>query len=190
MEFIKKHKGFLILLLFVIFWFSLLLFISPREMVDMIGLEMGYLLIFVTAFIGVSGFTSAPYYATLITFMSTGEFNIFLLLLIVAPTMAVGDAIFFFLGQKGHFVLDDLSGKRLQVFSSWLKGKSYWATVAFAYLYTSLSPLPQDLLMIALGLGKLKFRHIFWAVLFGNATFVTLIYLFIMGVIPILPFGV
>ncbi len=188
MRFLKRHKGFLVFLFIILVWLAVLFFVSPGEVVDAIGLETGYLLLFLTALIGVSGLSSALFYATLLTFLASGEFNIFLVIMIVAPTMAFGDAVFFFLGYKGHSAINELTGNRLKSFSSWLNSKSQWFVVAFAYLYTSTMPLPQDILMVALGLGRVNFPYVFAAVLLGNATFVTLIYFFMLGILPKLDF--
>lgn len=99
-------------------------------------------------------------------------------MLLVAPARTFGDSIFFLLGRKGHSALGELTGKRLNKFSEWLGKKPGWAIPFVAYLYTSLLPLPQDILMIILGLGKAKFRYVFIAILLGNATFIGLIYIF------------
>ncbi len=180
MQFFKKHKGFFILLLFLLFWIGIIYHIPPNQIVAAMGVETGYLLIILTAFIGVSGFASAPFYATLLTFVSTGEFNIFFLAIIVAPARAFGDALFFLLGYKGHSV----AKSRLISFSSWLAKKPDWMTPLVAYLYTALTPLPQDILMLVLGLGRTNFKKIIVAVILGNATFVILISFIATSLIP------
>ncbi len=180
----KKHKGFIILLLFVLIWIGFLFFASPRELVELIGVETGYLVIFLTALIGVSGFTSLPYYISLITLASSGEFNVFYLVFLAAPACAIGDTVFFFLGYKGHYALDEFTNKRLKIFSIWINKRNPWKVPLFAYIYTSIAPLPQDILMIALGLGRVKFWPVFIAVLFGNANFIALVYLLSVYIFP------
>lgn len=165
MSFIKKNKWFFLLLFFIILWIIL---VSPEEIVSFIGVEQGYLLIFILALFGVSGFSSAPFYTILFTFVSSGEFNILLLAMVSAPAMALGDSLFFFLGNKGHSV----TGDRLSFFSKWLKSKPRWITPLVAYIYSAFTPLPQDFLMIVLGVGRVRFLYILIAILFGNATFV------------------
>ncbi len=182
MDFLIKHKGFFLLLFFILGWILLILNVSPDDIVSAMGVEGGYLVIFLTAFIGVSGFASAPFYVTLVTLTSTGEFNIFVLALVIAPARAFGDSLFFFLGYKGHSVMSGVLGKSLKSFSLWINKKPNWMTPLAAYIYTSVTPLPQDILMIALGLGKSRFRGIFVAVLLGNATFIILISLLSSGV--------
>ncbi len=165
MHFILKHKWFFLLLVFVLFW---IIFVSPEKVVSFLGVERGYLLIFLLALLGVSGFSSAPFYTILLTFVASGEFNIFLLALVASPAMAIGDSLFFFLGYKGHVVF----GGRLRDVSLWLKSKPPWVTPLFAYFYSSFAPLPQDFLMVVLGLIRARFVYIIIALLLGNATFV------------------
>ena len=184
MNFIKKHKGFLFLLIFLFFWALSLIFISPQEIVSFIGIETGYIFIFLTALIGVSGFASAPFYATLVTFLSTGEFNILILLLIVSPARAFGDSLFFLLGYKGHSLIRGFMSSYLNSFSNWLSKKPEWMIPIFAYLYSSFTFFPQDILMIVLGVGRVKFYKIFIAVLLGNATFILLINFLIIPIFP------
>ncbi len=177
-NFIKRHKLFILSLFFVLLWMLTLVFTSPEEIVKFIGVEGGYFFLFITALIGVSGFASAPFYVMLATFTYTGEFNIFLVAAIVAPARALGDALFFFLGYGGHSVLSEWMGKHMKNFSFWLQNKPPWAVPLVAYLYTSFTPFPQDILMVTLGVGKAFFLHVILAVILGNATFVMLFYLF------------
>ncbi len=174
LSFVKKHLGLIAISILVFSWIGLLFFISPEEIVRIIGVEGGYLFLFLTAFLGVSGFASAPFYMALVTLAGTGEFNVFLLAMTIAPARAFGDSIFFFLGYK---ITSDLTNKRLRNFSVWINEKPTWSIPFFAYIYTAMTPFPQDVLMIALGMGKVKFRYAFISVLLGNATAIFLIYI-------------
>ncbi len=173
-SFIKKHIDLIAIFVIIFLWIGLLFFISPEEIVEIIGVERGYLFLFLTAFLGVSGFASTPFYMALVTLAGTGEFNVFLLALTIAPARAFGDSIFFFLGYK---IRSDLTNKRLRNFSAWINEKPTWSIPFFAYIYTAMTPFPQDILMVALGVGKVKFRYAFAAVLLGNATAIFLIYI-------------
>ncbi len=173
---IRKNKGFWFLFSAILLWIIVLLFFSPEEIVSIIGLETGYLSIFLTALFGVSGFAAAPFYITFFTLVSTGEFSIIILIILIAPARTIGDFVIFFLGYKGNSVIKNLAGDKLKNLSIWLKEKPYWMIPVVIYFYTSFTFLPQDILMIFLGLGKAKKRQVFVAVLFGNATFVAIAY--------------
>ncbi len=183
MEFLNRHKVFFLLLIFLSFWSALLYFVPPDRLVAAMGVETGYLLIILTAFVGVSGFASAPFYAMLVTFAGSGEFNIFLLAMAVAPARAFGDALFFLLGHRGH---STANSPRLRSFSAWLVERPSWSIPFIAYLYTAFTPLPQDLLMVLLGLGKARFKTVIIAVILGNATFVVLVSFAATGLLPLI----
>ncbi len=181
MNFIKKHKGFLFLFFFISLWLTLLLFISPERILSIIGLEMGYFFIFLSALLGIPALGSFSFYITFLTLVSTGEFNLFLLILTIVPARIFGDFLFFSLGYKGHAALNDLISRSLKSFSLWLKKKPSWVLSLVVYLYSSFAPLPQDALMVTMGLGKIKFRSIFLPILLGNVTFILLIYFVLLG---------
>ena len=176
--FLKKYHGFIGFSVFIFALAILLFVVGPEKIIAAIGVEGGYLLIFVTALIGVSAFTSGSFYATVIAFASTGEFNPLLIGLTAAPAMAVGHTLFFFLGIYSQ----PLVGKQVVMrLSEWMyQREAKWAAPAFAYLYTAFTPLPQDFLMLALGLGGTPFRRVIIPVLLGNVTFITLLSFFVL----------
>ena len=119
----KIRYDFIILALIVSSWIVVLFFISPEEIVAKIGIEGGYLLVFLTALIGISSFTSASYYTTIAVLASTGEFHPLLFALVAAPAAAFGDSLFFFLGIKSRSFF---SRKYIDKFSNWVKEKPEW----------------------------------------------------------------
>lgn len=189
MNIIRKYKKFWLLLLFILAWIGLLVFVPPQDIVEIIGVETGYFLIFITALLGISGFASAPFYATLFTLAGSGELDIFFVLLVASPARTVGDVLFFALGYQSHSVIRDNTflGDKIRSFSRWLFGRPYAVVLFFSYLYTSAAPLPKDFLMVGLGLGRLKLRDVIIVALLGNATFIALVYFFAIGIIPALP---
>ncbi len=80
--------------------------------------------------------------------------------------------------------MNNFFGKKITSFSKWMKSKPKFLVPLFAYLYTAFTPLPQDILMTALGLGQAKFKQIFIATLLGNATFLSAVYLFSKFIFP------
>jgi membrane protein DedA with SNARE-associated domain len=180
----RNYIEFIFILALLLSWIVLLYFFPPEVILSFIGVEGGYLLVFLTAILGVSAFASSPFYGTFITIASTGEFNIFLLLLVSVPALTLGDSIFFLIGHKGHFVADNFFEKKLTSFSKWIESKPKLLVPLFAYFYTAFTPLPQDALMATLGLGRANFKKVFIAVLLGNATFLSIVYLFSKFVFP------
>lgn len=176
----KKHKGFIFFSVFLVAWLTLLFFVSPIEIVEFIGVETGYLLIFLTGLIGISSLSSGSMYVILITFASTGEFHPLLLALSAAPAMALGDAIFFVFSTKGREALKEKGGELIKKITSWTSELSPNKITFLAYAYSGFTPLPQDVLMIALGLGGAPFWRVIPAVFLGNFTLITILTYLVM----------
>ncbi len=162
---------------FLVIWVSLLFIITPEEVVAAIGIDGGYLLIFFTALIGASAFTSVPFYTLLFSFASTGEFNPILLGAIAAPALVFGDYLFFYLGLKTRSFL----GRRFFVkpLSKWIDSRPRWAIPFVAFTYSVIGPLPQDLLMLAFGFCGVQFKRVVLPLILGNAIFIMLVAYFL-----------
>lgn len=167
----KRNKNLLILtvvILSIILWSVLFLFISPKEIIDKIGVENSYILILLMAvFSGVSTLTSTSHYATVFTF-AAGGLNIFLISLLAGIGMTIGDTIFYYLGKKGSQSLPEKIKGRLSKIEEWLAGKSKAFVPVSIYLYTGFTPLPGDILSVFLGVTNHKYKVIILPILLGN----------------------
>lgn len=173
------QRGILIfctLLLSVVAWIVLLHYISPTELVERIGVQNGYLVMFLVAtFGGVSSFTGVSYVATVLT-LSAGGLNPFLLALSSGLGITISDSLFFWLGRHADSIISSSWLRtRIDRIATWL-GKRRPLTVAmFIYLYTAFTPLPNDILTGMLGLTKQPYRLVIVALTLGNATFAFLL---------------
>ena len=169
---IKRHKKFVFLFVFLSIWMTLLVFVSPSELVEIVGVETGYLMVFLTAIVGVSSLTSGSFYAVILTLASTGEFNPFLLALVAAPAMTFGDTIFFLFSSRGRLIIKEKAKRRIRRLVSWTENFSEKKIFLVTYFYSGFTPFPQDILMMTLGVGGASLRTVMGAVLLGNATFI------------------
>lgn len=154
----------------------LLHYISPTELVERIGVQNGYLVMFLVATLGgVSSFTGVSYVATVLT-LSAGGLNPFLLALSSGLGITISDSLFFWIGRHAHHVI---SSPRLHAFierlAIWLGDRSPLTVALFIYVYTGFTPLPNDILTGILGLTKQPYRLVIVALTLGNATFVYLL---------------
>lgn len=156
-------------------WICLLIFVSPEEIVEFIGVETGYLLIFLTGLIGISSLSSGSFYIVLITLASTGEFNPLLLALSAAPAMVIGDAVFFIFSAKGRDVVKEKNNKFIKKLTSWTKKMSPNKITFLTYAYSGFTPLPQDILMVVLGVGGAPFWRVIAAAFLGNFTLILIL---------------
>jgi len=158
------------ILLFIIGWSILLFYISPREIVSSIGANNSLIVAFLVSTLGgLSSLTSTSYYAMLTTF-SAGGINPILLGISAGAGLTISDSLVYYLGTKGH---DILSGKLLEYaekIARWVNQKHKRLVQLLIFIYTGLTPLPNDLLTGSLGLAEYNFRKFLPALLLGNIT--------------------
>ncbi|MFP4022380.1 MAG: hypothetical protein ACLFTS_00845 [Candidatus Paceibacterota bacterium] len=176
-RFIVDHSGFISLILLITALTIVVNFLPIKNITELISPKTAYLVLFLTALLGISGLSSAPFYATLVILSVVEGYNPFLMIIIASPARTFGDLVLFYLGEKGHLALSEVTEEKIKRFSIWLNKKPLWLILFITYTYTSVAPLPKDILMTILGLGRVKLRLIILAVFFGNATFIALIYL-------------
>lgn len=179
----KYWQAFFFVAILVI-WFSLIFVITPSEVVEIIGIDGAYLLLFLTAIVGASALSSAPFYTFLLAFASTGEFNPVIIGLVGGAGLVTGDYIFYYLGLKSRPYL--LKKKFIANFSNWVAGLPGWLTPIVAFLYSVIAPLPQDLLMLAMGLAQVSFAKIVVPLVLGTGVSIGLMAYFI-SIAPALP---
>ena len=173
----RNHYIFFFTILLVFVWSLFLYFIGPAEIIDKIGVHNSYLIAFLLAlFGGVSSITVVPYLAVLATF-AAGGLNIFLLTLISAPALTVGDAIFFYLGSRGRKFLNHRGDieKKLEKITRWVSTHPKWVVPLFVFVYSGFTPFPVDILSVALALTGYPFKRFLIPVFAGNVASVFLI---------------
>lgn len=163
-----------IMVLFIILWSVLLYFYPPEVIVEMLGVHNIYLLVFLLAAIGgVSTFTSTTFYTTLIT-IALGGVNALWVALFASIGLTLGDMLFYYLGTRskgcvrgryGHYV-----GKLIVQFDRF--GDNIVMMLIFLY---SLTPLPSDILAIALAIVEFPFRKMVAPLLIGNFALIVLL---------------
>ncbi|MBY0310124.1 hypothetical protein K2Q16_03200 [Patescibacteria group bacterium] len=165
-----------LLVLKVAAWTWLLSTIGAERIVEFIGAENGYVVMFLVAFFGgLSTFTSVTYFATLLTLASAGLHPL-LLALASSLGVSIGDVIFYYIGHLG---LREVAAGRLQRFivrtSLWLEQKPRVYVFAVVYSYAAFTPLPNDILAMMLGAARQPLMLVLPALILGNFTLVLLI---------------
>jgi membrane protein YqaA with SNARE-associated domain len=165
-----------LLVLKVAAWTWLLSTVGADRIVEFIGAENGYVVMFLVALLGgLSTFTSVTYFAMLLTLASSGLNPVFLA---IASSMGVsiGDAIFYYIGYLG---LRQIAAGRVQRLivrmSTWLEYKPKLFIFAVVYSYAAFTPLPNDVLAMILGAARQRLVLILPALILGNFTLVLLL---------------
>lgn len=149
-------------LLVLVGWVMFLRFLSPDEVVEMIGIRNGYLVAFISAFLGgLSVFTSVPYALVVIT-LAAGGLNPVILGLSAGLGLVTGDVTSYFIGYHGRRVFSRRVQRALDYFRAWLlKRKRQWMVPLFIFLYGALIPLSNDIVVISFGFA----RYPFWMIM-------------------------
>ena len=171
----SKHLQFaplVSLALFVIGITLVFTFTSPEKIVEHIGIENGYLFLFIISFIaGVSTFTSVPYQVVLIT-LAAGGLNPFLLGLTAAVGDMLGDTTSYFLGYYGRTLLPQ-NGQWIQMKIQTVADRHPRLLPLVFFLYGATAPISNDVLTIPFGIARYPFFYLMIPLGLGNIVYNT-----------------
>jgi len=150
------------------------LYYSPREIVNWIGVENSYLVVFlIAAFGGLSSFTSGVLYASLATFASGGA-SWWLLGIAGGIGIAIGDTILFTLMRTGVQSVPEKWQGRIDRLRDKLTRVPDWLEYLGMYFYLGFTPLPNDIFMFFLATAGYKYRVVVPMVIIGGITIASL----------------
>lgn len=154
-----------IILINILFWY-----VSPEKIVDLIGVENSYAIVFIIAAIGgLSTFTGLTLFTVIATFAGGGA-QPFLLGLTGGIGIFVSDSVFYQLAYYGKEAIPASWRAPIQKIERWASRRPLWLVLFATYLYLGFTPLPSDLLMIALALGGYPYRKVAGVLLLGGLT--------------------
>ncbi len=171
----KRNMHLFALVVFFIFVWSIVLFRYPSgEIVELLGVRNVYIFVFLLAAIGgVSTFTSTTFYTALIA-LALGDVNPIWLALFASVGLTFGDLVFYYLGLKGrHCVPGKYEGYVFRL-TGWVKTIDDRITMLMIFLY-SLTPLPSDIIAVALAIAGFPFRKMILPLFAGNFTLIILL---------------
>ncbi|MBT6069092.1 hypothetical protein HOG48_05025 [Candidatus Peregrinibacteria bacterium] len=177
-----KYFEFGLVVSLMIAVFTVLLFVTPEELVGVIGVTNGYLVVFLLAlFHGFTAFLATSLYPVLVTF-SLGGMHMFLLALIGGIAGALGNLIYFYIGYKGREVISEKYAKRVNGFSKWVNKQPRVVIPALAFMYFGFTPLPNEFLILSISVADYPFRKMILPLILGNiALMLTVQYVAING---------
>lgn len=167
----RRYFYFFIILAALIFAVTYLSLVPEiRETVGDWAVHYGYFGLFIFAFIGgTSTILPLPYILATFTLAGLGLHPIFLG--IVAGTgVTLGDSISYLLGRAGHHILKPQYDKKFHDLSQWLNRHPY-LTPAVLFFYGAFVPLPNDLLIVPLGLARYNYFKAIIPAWLGNVFF-------------------
>ena len=174
-NFIRRHGIIVFLVAFLLAFVLISIYVTPKEIVDYIGVENTYFVSFLLAvFGGLSTVTGISFFTSVVAFSSGGA-NPFLLGLFGGLGIFISDAIFFFVARYSVQVLRENIKPVSLRFVSKMEKVSPSLILFGVYLYIGLTPLPNDILMIALAFLGISFKRLAPVLLAGSVTVVMLV---------------
>jgi membrane protein YqaA with SNARE-associated domain len=169
------YVAFFIFLAFVIAWTIFLFNYTPAEIVELVGVENGFIIAFIAALLGgISTFSSVPYTIIIIT-LGAGGLSPIGLGLVAALGLFFGDTTSYFLGYSGNGVVPSRLQEKLQRFHTWLVQERFTALLpVFIFLYGALFPFSNDVVAISFGLARYPYWKVMIPLTLGAVVFNTL----------------
>jgi hypothetical protein len=160
---------FVFFLIVLIIWSYTLTFFGPDTIVESLGVRNALLLLFIVGALGgVSTLTATLFYTKLFTLALAG-INPFVLGVVGGFAITIGDSLFFYLGHSGRSLFRGKLKKWSEYISNHFIDKcSPRSIFLFTFAYTGLTPLPNDVLTVTLGLAGIKYSRVIGAILLGN----------------------
>lgn len=171
----KRVLYFSCLILIVISISATLYFVGPEKIVGKIGVNNSYILIFLMAlFAGFSAWTSTAFLITLVGLVF-GGISPFGLGLIAGVGLSIGDIFMFYIASRGRKIISGKWDKKIEKFSKKIKNKRGNLIGFLSYVYIGLTPLPNDFLIIFLGIIEYPRKKIYPPIILGDITFALLV---------------
>ncbi len=171
----KRYIGAIFLLILFTLWLIFLYNFPPTEIVEFIGINNGYVLTFFGALLGgTSILVPFPYHILIFT-LAAGGLNPFFLGLLAGLGIFIGDSTSYFIGYTGREIVTGKPAALFERFHKWVVKKPKWILPIFLFLYSSVIPTPNDLLVIPLGLVRYPYIKVIIPLLLGSIVFNTLL---------------
>ncbi|MBS3084286.1 hypothetical protein J4411_00025 [Candidatus Pacearchaeota archaeon] len=166
----KKILAFSALIIFIVGWILLFNYLNPQAIVAKIGATNGYLILFLLGTIGGASTFTGPSYFIAVTTLSLGGLNPLLIGLCGGLGVTVGDTIIFLIGLSAGKKAPEKFQEKLKKLKRLTEKKPKWLINLILYLYIGLTPLPNELATISLGLIGHRKKIIVLFLLLGNIT--------------------
>lgn len=171
----KKIRYTLLAILAVIIFlsvFSVARFVSSDAQAQAIVQEFGYFGVLIISFIaGLNAIVPVPAATFVPIFTSAGLLTPLIIATMVVGTM-LADLLAWYVGVFSRRAAV-ANYPRLQEFALKLKGKKQWYIVTFLFLYATIAPLPNEIILVPLALAGVKLRVLFIPLLIGTIIYNT-----------------
>lgn len=170
----EKRKLFIrlagILIILVTIYFLIIVAQKDGTVRDTL-FNLGYPGVFLIALIsGFNLFIPIPAVSFTPIFVEAG-LNIWLLILFIVLGTSIADGIAYTIGRVGRELAGSWMREKLVKQLDRLKSKYYLGPLIALFFFAALAPLPNEIILVPLGLMGYKFRYVFIPYLAGNTIF-------------------
>lgn len=169
----KNRLIFATLALFIVGWTTLLAIVPAESIVSSIGVTNAYIVVFLLAAIGgLSTLTGTSLFAIIVTFAAGGALP-WLLGLTAGIGIFISDSIFFLIAHKGSQSVTLRTNDIRNTLARIITKTPPWMLHGGVFTYIGLTPLPNDILMLALALARIRYRTIALTLFAGSISIAT-----------------
>ena len=146
--------------------------ITKNDNAQMFVQEFGYFGVVVISFIaGINAIVPIPAGSFVPIFTAAGlELDVIILMLIIGTTLA--DLLAWYVGVLGRKITLH-NYPRLAEFTDWIQQKNIWVIMLFVFVYASIAPVPNEVILIPLALVGIKLRYLFVPLIMGTIIYQT-----------------
>ena len=171
---IRKHKGILLLAAVFLSLNLIFVFVSPDQIVSHIGVQNTYITIFVIAtFGGLNSVTGGVLYVSIVAFAAGGA-SPWLLGFIGGLGIAIGNFFIFYLFRYTSKTLSDEMQEKVTKVRHKIERLPQPAQYTLIYLYLGFSPFPDDILLFLLAVLRYRLVQVIPLIIIGAITIATL----------------
>jgi membrane protein YqaA with SNARE-associated domain len=165
-----KIKLLLPFLTFILISFLIFYLVTPGKIIEFVGMENAYILMFSSALLGgMTTFNFIPYYSIIILLASAG-LNPLYIGISSATGVMVGDTFSYFLGRSGDKIIPESLKKIFEKINNFsLKNPKLFPLLCF--IYGSISPFSNDFITISAGVAKISYKKVMLPLALGNLVF-------------------
>lgn len=164
---VSKGAFILLLCVFLVISVSVLIF-SPADIVEAFGVRNSYLALFGVALLGGASFLTSSSYFISIALLASAGLSVVWVALVAGVALTIGDIFIYSVGATGKHHIPVKLKKFFDRVSVKIHRFPKNVLPVGIFLYTGLTPLPADLLMLFLSFIGFSLKRAFLPILLGN----------------------
>ncbi len=166
---------FIVLTVFIIGFFALYVFYSPKDLILYLGVRNSFLILFFVSLVG--AFTSMTKFSAypMIVALVAGNMSFFYVGLIAGIGLAAGDTLFFLFGYSAREITTHKWKDKLRNIVAKLHSINDLLVQGLIFVYVGASPFPNNLLSGALAFTGYPFKKVVAPLVLGDLAFCMLV---------------